>query len=514
MTPFQQFRVWLRQAPAGDRIATATAAVIAAALLLWIIVPPGRASTSTAGADASVTSDQAAPSTSPPTAAVAPVSAGGAASAEAATAVGTPGAVASPTPGNTAAVKAAGGCLSPPGSDQGVTATEITVGVAISELAGPAGNAAFGVPSGDEQRAGYQAVFDGVNAAGGVACHKLVPKYVTINGADQSDQQAKCLEFGQQKVFAVLDAGAYYTPPSAKTCFAIQDKLPFLSSALLSGGEQRQYYPYLYSVSAQFENVYRNTALALAHMGFFDPSKGFVKLGVIWRDCAPDINRSVIAFLHEAGVPDSKIVIANVGCPTGFASPSDLAQAVLHFQQQGVTHVTTAQFVSDFGNFTKIAAQQGFRPRWGLPEDGIIAITGSAYGPSPQDIANAIVVTANRYGEEHDNLPAGPATDRCNAMFHAAGLPDVQKQLVAFGGVICNQVWMFAAAVNHARTLTRTAIAAGLQLAGSVEFSYPGAPNDFRAKGTTFAGQFWRPIRMDPGCSCWRVIDPTFHPSL
>ena len=105
-------------------------------------------------------------------------------------------------------------------------------------------------------------------------------------------------------------------------------------------------------------------------------------------------------------------------------------------------------------------------------------------------------------------------TARCNAIYAAKREPSVYKQLDGAGGVSCDMVWELAAAVAHAPALQRNALAAGLHTAGSVEFSDPFGPNDFSAQGATTGGSFWRPVQFYTSCTCWHVLDPTFHPSF
>jgi hypothetical protein len=70
---------------------------------------------------------------------------------------------------------------------------------------------------------------------------------------------------------------------------------------------------------------------------------------------------------------------------------------------------------------------------------------------------------------------------------------------------------MFKAAVEHAPVLQASALAAGLQRTGSIDFAFPQGPNDFSGPGVTSGGQFWRVTQFMPACTCWRVIDRTFH---
>ena len=92
--------------------------------------------------------------------------------------------------------------------------------------------------------------------------------------------------------------------------------------------------------------------------------------------------------------------------------------------------------------------------------------------------------------------------------------PPVYQQPLGFGGQVCDELWMFAAALDHAPSLKRNALGAGLQAAKNVDFSYPWGPSDVSAPKVTFGGQFWRVDQYISDCQCWRVTDATFHPSF
>ena len=52
----------------------------------------------------------------------------------------------------------------------------------------------------------------------------------------------------------------------------------------------------------------------------------------------------------------------DLGCPDGFANPSDLQQALLKFRQAGVTHVTETHIHADFvSNPLTTSAAHGFK---------------------------------------------------------------------------------------------------------------------------------------------------------
>ena len=217
--------------------------------------------------------------------------------------------------------------------------------------------------------------------------------------------------------------------------------------------------------------------------------------------------------MHDAGLRDRDIVTYDVGCPSAFANPSDLQQAVLTFQTNGVSHVTAAYFLGDLATFTKIAQQQGFRPKYGLPDEGLIAISYGNLRPDPSNFANAITITARRNGEERTpGMTPTPGTLKCDGILEARGGRSTYERM--FAGDACNLLWTFQTAVEHAPAMQREALAVGLRQAKSVEFSYPQGPSDFTAEGVTYAGQFWRVAQFMTGCRCWQVVQREFRPGL
>src|SRR5207237_526216 len=123
-------------------------------------------------------------------------------------------------------------------------------------------------------------------------------------------------------------------------------------------------------------------------------------------------------------------------------------------------------------------------------------------------------ITSMRYGEETSGVAETPGTQRCNKVMAAAGLPPVQKQSVAFGGAVCNFLWIFPAAAERSSPLTPAPPAGGVPRVGrGPGAAVAGGPADFSAQGVTTTGQFWRPVQYQKACSCWKVMDPTFRPT-
>src|SRR5687768_11883796 len=182
MRPFQQFRYWIRRSPLSERVTTGVATLIVVGLIAWLLVPDsddaaeeevfasGAGVTETtapagegaAGAPAAAEFEGAAApegGESPGAAASGTESGGGAGPAEGGGATptespgggGGTGGGATATATTTTAPRA--GCVSPPGKPKGISATEVKVAIALTEIVGPAANELFDVPTPAEAKA-------------------------------------------------------------------------------------------------------------------------------------------------------------------------------------------------------------------------------------------------------------------------------------------------------------------------------------------------------------------------
>ena len=542
MTVFQQFRLWARRAPAGQRAAALVAAALAVTLIAWLLIPPSHPRTHVAVTNGPTAQPSSTPDAtgSPPEPSAAAESAGasgigGSGSSAAGAAVAPPrGAAVTASASNTGVVsgapasnaKVASGsntpatssaastsCVSPPGSDQGVSASEIKIAVIAYEIVGPAGNDTFGLPPASTMKTWVQEVATNINGNGGVACRKLVPVFFTADPADPSSLQQTCLDVIQSQPFFVIDLGAYTTKQQLAACYP-QAHIGFLSTAGLPASQQKQLYPYDFGPYLM-ETLYSDAVFGLQQRGFFSASNGFTKLGIVYRDCFPEFEPEVQGWLNRAGVPSSQIVAYNVGCPAAYASPSDLQAAILMFKQQGANSLMFVNDPSDFANFTIVAQQQGFTPRYGLADHATVATSYGSNHPDYQNLANAVAVSTYGYGEERTpGFPPSSGTQKCNAIYSAAGQPPVYQQKAGYGGIACNMMWFVRAAIEHAPALTRSNMAAGIQAAGAVDFSFPWGPYNFSGAGTTTGGQVWRVDQFLPSCQCWQVVDRTWHSTL
>jgi hypothetical protein len=503
VTPFLQFRLWLARASAGSKAGTAVGGALVFALVVWIAVP----SNSTNSAAVSTRGRTATQSSAPATPRDGATPTGG---------TGTPGAT---TPGGGAATPGPGGSASGQPGDGSASAAgcqgdeeTIKVGVVLIEI-GSGGanlNSTFGIPSASEQQADWNAVFDAVNTTGGAACHPLEGFFQTYNELDSSTSQAACLEFTQEQVFAILGG---FLPTASDVC-PLQNHLPVFEETVIPRSDAQEQSPYYFGPSGAIEVVYNNFAHAVAGLGQFDPAKGFKKLGILYNDCIAGVHDVLVASLKSAGLSDGQLSNFNLGCPAGFSPPSVLQQAIIQFQRDGVTHLAT-DAGADLQNFTKLAQSQGFRPQYLIPDTGIVATSGNAaFAPDPTNFDGAIAITASQYGAIASGLPKTNATLACDQIMTDHQLPNVYDSGVQFAGGVCNVVWTLVAAMVHAPTLSPDALADGLNAAGSIEYSFPYGPNDFTAPGTTWGGQFWRPLNYSAACACWNVTDPNYQPSF
>ena len=521
MTPFQEFRLWLRRAPGGERLAAGIASSLVLAVLVWVLVPTSNpADTLTAFPTTEPTTGSGTTGSAPTGGASTTGTSGATSGTTTGTApLGTTGTSTGSTPGSTGTVNGTtgtvvgttgtttgGGKTCPSGSGNGLTASRIKVAITLTEIFGPTANEAFGIQTVAQQQANYTAAIEEQNARGGVACRQIVPQYFKGNPADRNGLGRLCADIVATKPFAVLDGGVY-AQFSEVSCFAL-NKVPYFGTYLLARNLQQKYYPYLFNFNL-LDSLYRDTVFALKDRGFFSSANGFKKIGFVYQSCNTSVAEGVKSALSQAGV--TSIDTFDLGCPAALTPAPVLQQAVLQFKRAGVTHVTTASMIGDFAGFTNAAQQQDFHPKYGLGDDSLVPLTYGHQAPNLDNIAGAVAITASRDGEETTpGTKPTAGTLRCNAAFKRKGIGTTYSQPTGAGNA-CDVVWMFAAAVDHAPALRGEALAAGLRAARSVEFSYPQGPTDFTQRGSTYGGQYWRPLGFELSpCKCWKVLDRTF----
>jgi len=537
MTPYLQLRLWWQRASSGDRLGATLALVVVVALASWAIVPTSsnhHATRVRAAADSSAAANASggvAGAAAGATEAASPTAAGntagattaaGATSSGSATSGGTTSRAVAATSGGQGASGGSGAapgaatgktCLATPKGAVGITDKTVLLDLAVLDLAGPIGNSAANQASADDLVKMAQALIADVNARGGLACRTATGKFYKVNPIGPDQGRNACLQIIQDKPGLAIDAGGFAFPQSAYACIP-QQKIPLISASWILTSEATKFAPYLGSPVGDLGTVMRDAALGLRDLGWFDPAKGFKKLGLLDDECAPEVNKQLDDALAKAGISGAKVSKYSFACPSGgFASPAEMAQAVSQHRTAGVTHVIPLTGGGSFKAYAAAAQSQGFHPQYAFTDyQGAVITAGTAAGPDANSIDGTLDMSTGKFGmETTPGFPIDAPTKRCQAVAVKAGLPAT----IAFhgGGGLCSLMWTAEAAFDNAQELTPSTILPGLFRAGPVPMAWPEADATFRAPSKFYGADTWWPIKFHADCSCWHVMDPKRRPS-
>lgn len=403
-------------------------------------------------------------------------------------------------------------CGTPGRTDQGVTATTINVDVDVADLAGQAGNSLVGIPSAQQEEAMFGAAIDAVNAAGGVRCRKLVPKYYTADALDPSSLQALCLQIVADHPFALLDDGLASPdgPTTPRDC-PPSNHIPEFGSLAMSNAELKQFAPYLFGDTSSAEEIVNDWVLGANQLHWF---AGAAKIGVLEQDCIPDINGLVMNDLRRIGIQSAKVDSFDFGCPNEIPPPDQVEEAVLKFKTDGVTNVMDDGGVYE-SYFSKDASSQGYKPKYTVADQATIALWDNPdFGPDSSNFSGALAITASQYGAE--NTPGtkfNTATAACDKAMAAHGEPAAEHSPDGFAGVACTIVSMLVTGAENAPALERADLAQGLDAAKTLSLPFPAGPANFAASAGQHGGGFWRADVWVTACDCFRVSIPAYTPS-
>ncbi len=405
------------------------------------------------------------------------------------------------------------GCVK--GTAQGVTSSTVTLAITLVSISGGSlTNATIGVPSTQVQQNDWNTVAQSINKSGGAGCRKLQLKFFPVNPIDAAGAQQSCLNIAASKPYMVLDVGAL-SDVNASNCIPTS-KVAF-ASQYLTPDQLTKYYPYYLQLLGVPVADLRNSVLGFNQLGYFKPSKGFKKLGVLYYTCNPALIVAERAALKKAGVPQSKIVEFNLGCPAGQTFTQSILQpAVLAFKNAGVTDVTSAGAGTAAAIFTQVAGQQNYKPQYLLASDTIaLPNTSGTDVPDSANLNGAVNVTGQAYGEETDpGFKPGSGSQKCNALFRGSGNTTVYKSLDGYEGVACNYLWYVQGILNHATSLQAAQIPVALHSVGTITYSYPFGPVNYTAapKKAPYGAGYWRAESYVASCKCWHIPNPTWNP--
>jgi hypothetical protein len=272
--------------------------------------------------------------------------------------------------------------------------------------------------------------------------------------------------------------------------------------------------PYVLSPRSDYDTLIRNYIFGLQQYGFYD---GVKRLGLLIDSCFSDINDAVFGALSRLGVSRDQLSVYDYGCPSGITSPNAHFAAALQMKRDGVTHLLNTAY-GQINGFASAAADQGYRPRYGLMDDNAAVLLQTANPPADPSLDGALFITADQTGAENtEGATFTPATDRCVAIASASGTGsplEPGRTAAPLRGLQCALVELFVAVAEQTRPLVRTGLAPTMGTLGPVDLSFPAGQNDFRNPALPAGGQYWRVLRYDDDCTCVRLVDGTWYPSF
>lgn len=505
MSPFLQFRVWLRHGPRGEHVLVGLTALCVVALLAWAFVPVDNDPSEVAAGGATVDAP-----TAPVPVAEEVAAAGGAASPASGTTSPLPSAgetngdAASARPSDArssdpAVASASNGCDALRSTDQGVSDKEIFVAVPIINLAGGIGNETFGIRSDLDRVVG--AAVAAINAEGGVACRKLRAKIYRVNPIDANEQRARCLEVAGDKPFAVIDIAADVNETS-RTCY-VQQRIPFLGESAISEREAAAGRPYLFALRASIDRQLRNFVFGAAERGIFQDPR-FKKLGVLVDACVPEVAEQLQQNLRKVGLRGDQISTFTSSCEATASAPQ-LSQAVAQHRRDGASHVLLAASIIPSQTYVRQADGLGWRPSYLVSDYGGNTGTAGAQRQWSAGFQGAIGITSTRQGELNSGVVT-PLRRQCQEWMKAGGVePSSDDGDASYW--VCDLFRLFKAMGDASGPgLVRTGLAEALGRVGAFESTHYGDAV-YDRPGKVWGGDRIRSNEWLASCTCWKIRD-------
>ncbi|HUQ39735.1 MAG TPA: ABC transporter substrate-binding protein [Acidimicrobiales bacterium] len=518
------FRRWLHVAPSLERAVTAAVTALVMAVVAWALVPapPERPLDQLGGGlgaapepgvadftDTGPTTEGSLPTTADGSHSVGPSLPG---DARGSSTAGGPGGTSSPGRGTTGGASGS----SPPqrltATDRGVTASAIKVGFAVIDWSGANSLGFFPEMRADVSKA-VDAMVDYANQRGGVLGRRIQPVKVTPDLTNEADQRQKCLELTETHgVFAVMSAVAF-PAQTATACITTEHKTFLLSGNPGSSAHVRAGYPYDVAIFKDDNRKMRDLVSAASSNGFFDPAKGFRKLGVFVITCATtahvDAPDGLKAYLREAGIKEWSEYRPECTAQGGQRSGPE---AVLQFQQDGVTHVFIASNPPPAEALVNAAGRAGFHPKWFVGDYFNLIVGPFTHKFHPEAFDGALGVTQTHAGEGVVGKPLAPTTQTCSKILTDHGLAPISSAPPKDLGEdmeilqLCEQFLLFLEVAKAAGPqLTRSSWAAALPTIGD----FDGALSDlsrFDRRGKTTGGDTMKLVTWKKDCTCFKEL--------
>jgi ABC-type branched-subunit amino acid transport system substrate-binding protein len=430
-----------------------------------------------------------------PGAGAAPDAAGGPAAGGPAAAAGTAGPAAGPAAGQAA------GSAPLTASDVGVTPTSIKVGVQIPDVRALEA-AGYAVGPGDAERQ-WAAVFDEVNRNGGVNGRKVEYVFKAVDAIDQARMRQACLEWADEKVFAVVGSNGYYGP--AVDCVIQEKKIPFLHNQQGTAVQYRAASTRYFTTAMQFDRTLKNWADFLQRTGALRGQT----VGVMYPASTAAETAAWNAFVADLQRLGASKVVPYSFSPEVQTAAGQVPAAVAQFQREGVTAVLNGIIFLNANQFVTQAEAQ--RATWRYyTSDVADATLDFAAQRMPDSFDGAIGMSVFRNGDSRSGVPE-PAferacIDRYRAVPGAQDRSDRGTTPHAHTRIVCTLASTFVAAAQKAGPqLTRDGWAAAMQALGERN-DLPGLGGTLLAPGRNDMANQLRPMQWSKSCRCWSPV--------
>jgi ABC-type branched-subunit amino acid transport system substrate-binding protein len=348
------------------------------------------------------------------------------------------------------------------------------------------------------------AVVDWINAHGGMHGRKVEPIIHSsdpLNGTFDSEAQAACSDFADDKhVFAVV-SGAVLPTPVTPDCLS-KKHVPIVWNYhfLVDGQMWAQWMPYLYmpfSVNADRMGFYIDQ---LAANGYFDAG---ARVGIVRYD-VPEHARLVNNVLrprlaaHKVNVVDE----AAISRPPSAASAADTANQVgatiLRFRSENISHVL---FVPTGGAvpfiFMSEAEGQSFRPRYAMNSLDIPYFVGDQ--TNSNQLHGALAIGWSPASDTHHEQDPTPVTPNRALCYSITKTNDAARY--------CDGLFFLKAALDRATEFDAAGLRAAVEGMGSA-FDPVFSLQDKFGPGLHDGASAVRLVAYDDGCSCFAYKGP------
>lgn len=380
-------------------------------------------------------------------------------------------------------------------STQGVAADSVKIGVIMLDLSSvePLGLALPNYGT-DIQEAAYEAMFDKINAAGGIDGRRIEPVYRSYDPLAQNGPhavKAVCIDLAKdEKVFAVLG-----TTTDGSDCVTLQYGVPFISGGSALEEVYQKAHGLLVTQGATLQRQGRDWASVIVQSGLTEGHK----LGMVTTSDGGG------AQLPAEAAADELKALGHPLAVLGELDPVDaISQVPTLIQKMKSSGVDTVMLASDFSNalrFVALAEAQHYYPQYLTSGIGALSANGLMANAS-ESFDGAIGVL----GAQSETSPETPGTTKCREDYNeATTTDDIPPGVQSAVPTLCNNVLILERALTDAGDdlNTRTLIQAVEGIGTDLDDKMAGLLSGSFGPGKTDYEDQLQPVRWAIDCKCY-----------